>query len=343
MRRPQAVLGVIAMLMVVTMVSGCMADFNSTTGTSGARYVIKYTSPDPVSEPQADQINHFADLVEKDSHGQIAVKPYFDGVLATSAGGVNLVSSGAAQMTYANPPGIAAYEPDYNFLQEPLLFTDQAKINRGLTSPVIKSLDEKFRQKTGMRILAWGALGFIDLLNSKHPITTAADMRGLRFRVIPGSAPVTSAMNALGAQPVPLDITEVYTALEQSTIDGNVDPSTTSYPSKEWEIAKYLTVMPFQYNPMPILINDKFFQSLPPDLQQVVSRDAQATATWEIAEQAREAQADVQLMAQGGVHVTTPSAAQQATFVQALAPERKRAYQQFGPALFAAFDIPVPS
>lgn len=339
MRRSKTSFGLAALLLVTAGLTGCMADFNSTTDASGARYVIKYTSPDPVSEPQAEQINHFAALVEKDSGGQIAVKAYFDGVLATSAGGVDLVGSDAAQMTYGNPPDVAAYVPSYNFLQEPLLFTSQAKINKGLSSPVVRELDAKFLKKTGIRILAWGALGFIDLLNSQHPITSAADMKGLSFRVIPGSPAVTSAMNTLGAQPVPLDITEVYTALEQSTIDGNIDPSTTAYPSKEWEIAKYLTVMPFQYNAMPILINEKFFAALPSNLQSVVTRDAQATANWEIAEQVHQSTTDVQLMQQGGVHVTVLSGAGLQSFVQALAPQREKAYQQFGPALFAAFGV----
>lgn len=338
MRRSQAIPTVVALLLATASLTGCMANFDRPPA-SGARYVIKYTAPDPVGEPQADQMNHFAALVARDSHGQIAVKSYFNGVLATSAGGVNLVSAGSAQMTYANPPGIASYEPDYNFFQEPLLFTDQAKITKGLNGPVIQALDEKFRRKTGIRILAWGALGFINLLNSRHPITSPADMKGLRFRVIPGSAPVTSAMNALGAEPVPLDITEVYTALEQNTIEGNLDPSTTSYPSKDWEIAKYITVMPFQYNPMPILINDKFFESLPADLREVVARDAQESATWELADQSRQAKTDVGLMRQGGEHVTTLSPAGIAAFTQALAPQRKAAYRQFGPALFSAFGI----
>lgn len=312
---------------------------SSASGGTGKSYVINFTSPDSQGEPQADLITHFAQLIQQDSHGQLTVKAYFNGVLANSANGVKLVEDGSAQMTYANAPDMAAYLPAYGFLQEPLLFTNPAQIASGLASNAMNSLDAQLVAKTGIRVLGWGALGFIDILNSKHPIRSVADMAGLRIRVIPGSVPVTEAMTDMHSQGVPLDITEVYTALEQHTIDGNLDPVTTAYPSKQWQVAKFLTVMPFQYNPMPVLINNKFFESLPSSLQRIVQSDAAKSVAWEIADQSQQTTQDIKLMQQQGVQVTTISGASLAGFDAVVAPLRQQAYQQYGTALPAAFGI----
>lgn len=242
-------------------------------------------------------------------------------------------------MTYSNPPSVAAYVPQYDFFQEPLLFTNEGKIERGLMSPAVKALDAKMLKKTGMRVLAWDALGFVDLANSKHPVKTAADMKGLSFRVIPGSAPVTDAMNALGAQPVPLAFTQVYTALENGTIDGNVDPATTLYPSKQYEVAKYVTIMPFQYNPMPLLINNQFYESMPRHLRNVVKIAATKTAYWEINDYNKQVNKDVRLMAEHGAHIVKLNNSELATFSKALAPLRQKALHEYGKALFKAFGI----
>jgi tripartite ATP-independent transporter DctP family solute receptor len=329
-------IGMLALVLGAACLTAC-AHGRSAAG--GRTYVIKFTAPDPKGTTQVDQVLRFVDQVQKDSHGLIKVQTYLNGVLANSGGGVKLTASGSAQMTYGNAPTVASYVPEYNFLQEPLLFTKPDLIAKGLASPAIKALDTKLVNKTGLRILSWGALGFVDLLNSKKPITSAADMKGMKFRVIPGSAPVTNAMQALGAQPVPLDITEVYTALEQKTIDGTIGPTTTLYPIKHWEVAKYLTIMPFQYNPMPFMINDKFFKSLPADLQQVVQKAADDSTAWEIAQQAQEASRDATLMQQHGVHVNTLDAQGLASFDAALASQRKAIRSKYSPDLFTAFGV----
>ena len=119
-----------------------------------------------------------------------------------------------------------------------------------------------------MRVLAYGETGFRNFTNSKLPIKSPADMKGLKIRVM--ETPVyVNMVKALGAAPTPIAWSEVYTALQQKVVDGQENPVATIVQAKLYEVQKYMILDGHSYGVDFFLINDKFYQSLPKETQEL--------------------------------------------------------------------------
>ena len=145
-----------------------------------------------------------------------------------------------------------------------------------LDGPIGKQLADKLPEK-GLVHLAYYDLGSATSPNSKRPIKTADDIAGLKIRVI--QSPIyIDTFTALGANPVPMPFTEVYTALEQKTIDGQENPFTVIEANKFHEVQKYLTGTRHIYNPQSMLISKKTWDRLNKDEQQILLDAAKESA-----------------------------------------------------------------
>jgi tripartite ATP-independent transporter DctP family solute receptor len=136
-----------------------------------------------------------------------------------------------------------------------------------------KEMAEDCLKKTGMRVLAWGETGFRNFTNSSRPIKSPADMKGLKLRVM--ESPVyVNMVKALGAAPTPITWAETYTALQQKVVDGQENPVAVIVFAKLYEVQKYMILDGHSYGIDFLLINDKFYQSLPKETQLIVKSAA---------------------------------------------------------------------
>jgi len=136
-----------------------------------------------------------------------------------------------------------------------------------------KELAEECLKKTEMRVLAYGETGFRNFTSSKALIKSPADMKGMKIRVM--ESPVyVNMVKGLGAAPTPIPWPETYTALQQKVVDGQENPVSVIMQVKFYEVQKYLTLDGHSYGVDFILINDKFYQSLPKETQQTLKRAA---------------------------------------------------------------------
>ncbi|MCY1238711.1 TRAP transporter solute receptor, DctP family [compost metagenome] len=153
----------------------------------------------------------------------------------------------------------------------------------------------KLLPDTGLVGLAYWELGFRNLTNNRHPVTKLEDIKGLKIRTIQSPIPI-ELFNTLGANAVPLPYTELYTALETGTVDGQENPAANILNAKFYEVQKYMTLTRHQYNPQIVLVSKKFWDGLNDeekailesaatearDYQRKVSREADAAALEEI-------------------------------------------------------------
>jgi TRAP-type C4-dicarboxylate transport system substrate-binding protein len=306
---------------------------------SGKTYTIKFTSTQAATSPNGELQYKFAQEVSKASHGRITVHVYPNSILGSEDELVPQVVSGATQMTELFAPQMAAYVSTFNFFQIPMIFNTQAQVQKGLASQAMATLDGQFLKKTGVRVLGWGSLGFVQLLNSQHPVTTPAEVSGLKVRIAPGSVPLQKSLALLKADPVPLAESDDYTGEQSGLINAIVNPSYTFLSTKDYENLKYLTNINFQYNPNVILINNKFFDSLPKNLQSIVQQTAGATTKQEIAAVNKaSASANKQLEALG-VKIETLTSGQRQAFFAVIQPYLKTTVSTYGAGLFKAFGV----
>ena len=251
---------------------------------------LRWTTQNPADHPISQGGQKFAELVAQKSGGKMQVKLFPGGVLGGDVQVLSAVQGGTIDMTSMNSGILQGQVKEFAIVDFPFLFNDAKEADAIMDGPIGKALSDKLPEK-GLVNLAYFDLGFRNVTNSKRLIKTADDIAGLKIRVI--QSPIyIETFNALGANAVPMPFPEVYTALEQKTIDGQENPYTVIAANKINEVQKYLAATRHIYNPQSMFISKKTWDRLNKDEQDVllaaakeaqvyqrkVSRDAQDVA-----------------------------------------------------------------
>jgi tripartite ATP-independent transporter DctP family solute receptor len=218
----------------------------------------------------------FAAMVNSRSGGRINVKVYGAGALGAEREYIEAVKMGTVQSGIASGV-IANFFPSAMVTDIPYLFPTPQVAWAVMDGPFGQSLSKRFLKETGMRNLAFAEVGFRNFTNSIRPIRSPADMKGMKIRVQETPLYVTM-VKALGANPTPIAWTETYTALQTKVVDGQENPVPTILMAKLHEVNKYITLDGHVYGVDWFVINEKFFQSLPADLQYIVLDSAQVAS-----------------------------------------------------------------
>lgn len=238
---------------------------------------LRFATVNPAGHPIVTGMEKFAELVSQKSGGKITVKLFPGSQLGGDVQVLSSVQGGTIDLTSMNSGILQGQVKEFAVVDFPFLFADAKEADAVLDGPIGKALADKLPPK-GLINLAYWDLGFRNLTNSKHPIKTADDIAGLKIRVI--QSPIyIDTFNALGANPVPMPFPEVYTALEQKTIDGQENPFTVILANKLNEVQKYLAVTRHIYNPQSVLISKKTWDRLSKQEQDILEAAAhEATA-----------------------------------------------------------------
>lgn len=214
----------------------------------------------------------FKNLVEAETGGAVEVKVFPAGQLGGERELIEATKLGTIQMCMVSA-AIAGYYKEAQVLDIPYLFSSAPIAWKVMDGWFGKEMAEDCLKKTGMRVLAYGETGFRNFTNSVRPIRSPADMKGLKIRVM--ESPVyINMVKALGAAPTPIAWPETYTALQQKVVDGQENPVSVILSVKFFEVQKYLTLDGHSYGVDFILINDKFFQTLSKETQQILRTSA---------------------------------------------------------------------
>ncbi|PWC54832.1 TRAP transporter substrate-binding protein [Azospirillum sp. TSO22-1] len=249
-------------------------------GTAGAadykERTLRFSYLNAKEHPQGLGAQKFADIVAEKSGGRIKVRTFPGGQLGGDVQTLSALQGGIIEMTVMNSGILVSLAKEFAAVDLPFLFNDAREADALMDGAVGKALHDKLPEK-GLVGLAYWDLGFRNLTNNRRPVAKADDVAGLKIRVI--QTPIYIDMfKALGANPVPLPFTELYTALETRTVDGQENPSKTIELSKLYEVQKHLSVTRHIYNPQSLLISKIFWDKLTPD-EQTLFREAAAEAT----------------------------------------------------------------
>lgn len=216
--------------------------------------------------------NVFKYEVERKSDGRIQVELIWGGALGSPLDRMKQVMMGQIQgADTAEGPLAQVFKP-VQILSIPYLLEDEYQAWRLYDGPFIQTLNEELLKKTGLRILHWWESGgFKQWTNSKREVRTPEDMRGLKLRVMP-SPIFQKLVSSLGGSPTPISFGELYGAMKSKTVDGQNNALSLVNLFKWYQVQKYVTVDNHVYAISAMLVNDKFYQSLPKDLQEVIDK-----------------------------------------------------------------------
>jgi TRAP-type transport system periplasmic protein len=198
-------------------------------------------------------IDTFAREVEARTNGRYKIQTFYAGALGAERESVEGVQLGTLDLTLTSTGPLPNFVPEVAILDIPFLFRDYAHARAVLDGPIGQELLQKFPPK-GMVGLAWAENGFRHMTNSKRPVNAPDDLKGLKMRTMENPIHI-EAYKQFGILPTPMAFTEVFTALQQGTVDGQENPLSVITAAKLDQVQKNLTLTGHVYSPAIILMN----------------------------------------------------------------------------------------
>ena len=181
---------------------------------------------------------------------------------------VDAVRSGSLFMTWVGAAFLSRIVPELEAVSLPFLFPSRESAFKTIDGPVGQLVDQKLSDK-GFISLGWMELGSRHVTNKVRPIKSVADLSGLKIRLQPNETHLAT-FRALGANPVAMDVKELYSALEQGVVDGQENPYSIIQAGRYGEVQKYLSNTGHFFDFIAVVANRKQFMALKPEQQQAV-------------------------------------------------------------------------
>ena len=260
-------------------------------------------------------VNCFKEPLEAASNGNITVEIYPNGMLGSLTENVNSMQMGDLEMAYLNDSILSGFIPEFAVIGLPYLFTSVDAVHSAMNGAFGDEMSARLQDQLGIVNLGWCDVGFRNITNSKKPITCVDDLKGMKIRTMTNDLHV-AYFQYLGALPTPMAFNELYTAMQQGTVDGQENPTAMIWNNNIYEVQKYMTVSEHIWTSTALCVAENFLESLPQDYQDAI-REAGANTTALQAEMITE-QNDSLLsnIEAAGVEVTTLSDEAKAEFQQ---------------------------
>ena len=241
----------------------------------------------------------FVELFEAKTGGKHTAKLFLNGQLGSEQDTVNDAAIGTLDFSILAINNVTPFSPTVGVFTLPyviLSLDDAVKLTQG---EVGKELTENTIRDAGVRIVGWTYTGFRVLTNSKKPVKTLEDLKGLVIRV-PKNEIMIDSYNSWGINPTPMAWSETFTALQQKVVDGQDNPYLTVHSMKFYEVQKYVTQIRYIFSIEPLIVSESVFQDLDEDVQNAILEAGQE-ATLHSAQHLRDSEAAIKedLIAKG--------------------------------------------
>jgi len=297
--------------------------------------VIKFSHVVAPDTPKGKGAERFKQLVEERSKGRIKVEVYPNSQLYKDKEEMEALQLGSVQML---APSLAKFGPlgvkEFEVFDLPFLFKDDASFRAVTEGAVGKDLFVKLEGK-GIKGLAYWDNGF-HIMSANKPLHTVADFKGMKMR-IQSSKVLEAEMRALGAIPQVMAFSELYQALQTGVVDGTEGVPSNFYTQKVYEVQKHISLSNHGHLAYAVIINKKFYDSLPADLRAVLDSSIRDATTYANAIASTEnATALEKIRASGKVTLYTPTPAEINEWKKALMPVHKEMEGRVGKSTIEA-------
>jgi tripartite ATP-independent transporter DctP family solute receptor len=221
----------------------------------------------------------FAEAVEKNSGGKMKVRAIGAAALGPDVQMQQALIGGAQEMMVGSTATLVGITKEMALWDTPFLFNNTREADAILDGPIGQKVMDKLQEKGLVGLVYWEN-GFRNLTNTKRPVTRLEDLDGIKLRVMQNNVYLDS-FKILGANAVPMPFSELFSALETKTVDGQENPFNTILSSKFYEVQKYLSVTNHVYSPWIVLVSKKWWDGLSKDEQKVLLDAAKTSREFE--------------------------------------------------------------
>lgn len=252
----------------------------ATTLLSGAASAAEYEfrlawlTADSTTDPYALTAHAFKEEIEAALPGRVEVALFPNRQLGDDKEILEGLQFGTIDLGVITNAVVANIEPTYQLLDLPFLFGNADQAHEVLDGPIGAQLAANLRDD-GIVSLGAAEGGFRNMINNTRPVRTPEDVAGVKYRTMQN--PVFIEMfSSLGGSPIPMAWGEVFTAMQQGTVDGLEIPTSVVEANNFDEVTKYLSFTRHTYSAIHLLMSERTFSGLPEDVQQAVLKAGEA-------------------------------------------------------------------
>ncbi|MDH6238118.1 DctP family TRAP transporter solute-binding subunit [Cryobacterium sp. CG_9.6] len=323
-----------ALALAVTL-TGCSAGGTNPDASGAESYSWDMTITVGNTSTWYEGAEYFADTLNDETDGRIEVNIFTNEQLSGGdpAAGVEQLMNGDKDLSYNSTIIYAGIDPKYGAVNAPFLYADYEEAEDTLAATGLDAY-RALAAPAGVQVLGFGESGFRQITNNVRAISTPDDLAAMKMR-IPGIGLFTDIYRELGANPTTLNFSEVFTALQQGTIDGQENPVEVTHSSGITEVQDHMTMWNYVYDPLILGMNKALFDSLSADDQELVLRvSAEANAIQIQANRDKDADS-LQEMKDSGMEVTELTAAERNVFVERMVSVKEKYASTWGEDMVA--------
>ena len=244
----------------------------NTAATGDAEYKIRVGHVLANTHPYELGLKKLSEIAAEKSGGKIEIDVFGNSQLGNERDMVEALQLGSQEMVLVSTAVLSSFTDQFLVFDLPFMFdsTEDARMvcDSDLGTEILHSIDDQ-----GITGLTWFENGFRQVTNNVRPITVPDDLKGIKIRTMENQMHM-AAFQIMGADPTPMAMGDVFTALQQGTIDAEENPVPIVETNKFYEVQKYISMTGHLFSPAPVFIGKDYFESLPAEYQDAIKEAA---------------------------------------------------------------------
>ncbi|GGC83890.1 ABC transporter substrate-binding protein [Thalassobacillus devorans] len=263
-------------LISVLLLAGCGSDTEkeaegATDGGDGEARTLRVSIGVNDKHPEYEASLKFKELVESKTD-DLKVEVYHSGQIADDRSAIEMLQFGTLDITIPSTSPLVNFVPEFGIFDLPFTIPNGEVADQVLDGEFGDKMLQMVEDQ-GMVGLAWWENGFRNLTNDVRPVASLEDVKSLKIRTMENDIHL-DAWKALGANPTPMAFTELFTALQQGTIDGQENPYPTILLSNYPEVQEHVSNTNHVYTPFIFLFSQQIWEQLSTEQQEIVQSAA---------------------------------------------------------------------
>lgn len=302
----------------------CMILIGNTTLTKSAgstedgAIALRVAQSKSANHPVSQGIDKFAELVKEKSSGNIVIETFHDGLIGDDREVIESAQRGSLDMASSSTPNMAGFTNYFTAWDLPYIFENKEEVYKALDGKPGDIVREEMK-KSGFVVIFFPDYGFRQIVNNSKPIEKPSDLKGMKIRTT-NSKIEQADFKAYGANPTPMAWSEVFTGLQQGTVDGEGNSYSLLWDTKHQEVLQYATEVNYNYSSDIVVMNREKFESLSKENQKLLLEAGEEAMQWQrIRANEREAEAKQQFL-DFGIEIFEPSAEEMKEWKKATEP-----------------------
>ncbi len=248
------------------------ASGSAAAATGDAEYSMIAGTTTPDAHPYNLGLVKMGELINEKTNGAVKLDVFGNSQLGGERDLIEGLQLGSVQVTCVSTAPLSGFTDMFLVFDLPFIFetTEQARavMDSEVGEQILHSVDEQ-----GLVGLAWFENGFRNVTNNVKPVTVPDDLKGIKIRTMENPIHM-AAFKVMGADPTPMAMGDVFTALQQGTIDAEENPVPIVETNKFYEVQKYISMTGHLFSPAPVFIGKDYFESLPAEYQDAIKEAA---------------------------------------------------------------------